>query len=83
MNQVTAQISISLDGFVAGPNQGKEHPLGEGGERLHEWVVPTESWRSLHGMEGGEKGPDARADRRGCLAGGDAREVPSGAHLAE
>jgi dihydrofolate reductase len=58
MSQVTAQISISLDGFVAGPNQGKEHPLGEGGERLHQWAFPTEGWRSQHGMEGGEKGPD-------------------------
>jgi dihydrofolate reductase len=58
MSQVIAEISISLDGFAAGPNQGQEHPLGEGGERLHQWVIPTESWRSLHGMEGGEKGPD-------------------------
>jgi dihydrofolate reductase len=58
MSQVTSQLSISLDGFVAGPNQGREHPLGEGGQRLHEWVLPTESWRSQHGMEGGEKGPD-------------------------
>ena len=58
MSQVIAEISISLDGFAAGPNQGREHPLGEGGERLHEWVIPTESWRSLHGMKGGGKGPD-------------------------
>jgi dihydrofolate reductase len=58
MSQVSARISVSLDGFVAGPNQDKEHPLGEGGERLHEWALPTESWRSQHGMEGGEKGPD-------------------------
>jgi dihydrofolate reductase len=58
MSRVTAQISMSLDGFVAGPNQGKEHPLGEGGERLHEWALKTDSWRSQHGMEGGEKGPD-------------------------
>jgi dihydrofolate reductase len=58
MSQLIAEISISLDGFVAGPNQGKEHPLGEGGERLHEWIIATESWRSQHGMEGGEKGPD-------------------------
>jgi dihydrofolate reductase len=58
MSQVIAEISISLDGFAAGQNQGKEHPLGEGGERLHEWIVPTDSWRSQHGLEGGEKGPD-------------------------
>jgi dihydrofolate reductase len=58
MSRVTAEISISLDGFAAGPNQSEEHPLGEGGERLHEWVLPTESWRRQHGKEGGEKGPD-------------------------
>lgn len=35
---VTANVSISLDGFVAGPNQSLEDPLGEGGEDLHEWM---------------------------------------------
>ena len=55
MNRVTAQISVSLDGFVAGPNPSVEHPLGEGGERLHEWAVATESWRAQHGREGGER----------------------------
>jgi dihydrofolate reductase len=48
------QISISLDGFVAGPNQSEEHPLGEGGEQLHEWVVKLAAWRESHGREGGE-----------------------------
>ncbi len=59
MSQVTSQLSISLDGFVAGPNQGPKSPLGEGGLRLHRWVYPTASWRRLQGMEGGVKGgPD-------------------------
>jgi dihydrofolate reductase len=58
MSRLTAEISISLDGFAAGPNQTEEHPLGEGGERLHEWALGTESWRSQHGLEGGERGPD-------------------------
>jgi dihydrofolate reductase len=48
------QISISLDGFVAGPNPSEEDPLGEGGEQLHEWVVALEAWRRSHGREGGE-----------------------------
>ncbi|HEX5376377.1 MAG TPA: dihydrofolate reductase family protein [Solirubrobacterales bacterium] len=48
------QISISLDGFVAGPNPSVENPLGEGGEQLHEWVVKLEVWRRSHGREGGE-----------------------------
>jgi len=58
MSQVTAEITISLDGFAAGPNQSKDNPLGEGAERLHEWVFPTASWRGQHGIEGGETGPD-------------------------
>jgi dihydrofolate reductase len=51
---------VSLDGYVAGPNQTMENPLGEGGEDLHEWVVGTESWRRQHGKEGGESGPDSQ-----------------------
>jgi dihydrofolate reductase len=45
---------MSLDGFVAGPNQSVKDPLGVGGERLHEWVVPLAQWRAMHGLEGGE-----------------------------
>jgi dihydrofolate reductase len=45
---------MSLDGFVAGPNQSLQEPLGIGGEQLHEWVFPLEAWRRPHGMEGGE-----------------------------
>lgn len=48
------EISISLDGYVAGLNQSKEHPLGEGGEGLHEWVVKLAVWREAHDYEGGE-----------------------------
>jgi dihydrofolate reductase len=59
MNSVTCQISISLDGFVAGPNQSLDNPIGEGGMRLHEWVFQTDSWRGRHGMDGGEQSPDS------------------------
>lgn len=45
---------MSLDGYVAGPNQSEEHPLGESGEELHEWVVKLAAWRESHGREGGE-----------------------------
>jgi dihydrofolate reductase len=48
-------IAISLDGYVAGPDQTEEQPLGVGGERLHDWIVELEAWRREHGMEGGEK----------------------------
>src|SRR4051812_24365887 len=55
---VFIDISMSLDGYVAGPNQTLEEPLGEGGEQLHEWVFRLEAWREPHGLEGGEPGPD-------------------------
>jgi dihydrofolate reductase len=54
VGKVKAQISVSLDGYIAGPNQGQEHPLGEGGEALHEWVFKLAAWRRPHGREGGE-----------------------------
>jgi len=54
VSKVKCQISISADGYLAGPNQGEEHPLGEGGMALHEWVFELRSWRESHGREGGE-----------------------------
>jgi dihydrofolate reductase len=56
---VTFEISMSLDGFIAGPNDGPELGLGEGGERLHEWVVELASWRERHGLAGGKTDADA------------------------
>ena len=62
MGAVTCHISISLDGFVAGPNQSLENPLGEGGLRLHDWAFASGSWREQHGIEndtgGAGRGPD-------------------------
>jgi dihydrofolate reductase len=54
MGRLTLDISMSLDGFIAGPNQTLEQPLGDGGERLHEWAVRLASWREPHGLSGGE-----------------------------
>ena len=54
MARLRFQISISLDGFAAGPNQSEEHPLGEGGEAMHDWVIALAAWRRPHGREGGE-----------------------------
>jgi dihydrofolate reductase len=59
MSRVTCRASISLDGFVAGPNQSVENPIGEGGMRLHEWQFATTTWRSQRGLEGGSVGADA------------------------
>jgi dihydrofolate reductase len=53
LSKLRLRISMSLDGFVAGPNQSLEEPLGAGGEGLHEWVLPLAAWRNPHGMEGG------------------------------
>ena len=55
MGNVRAYISTSLDGYVAGPNESMEEPLGEGGERLHDWAVVLRAWREAQGMEGGEE----------------------------
>jgi dihydrofolate reductase len=54
MSRVRIHISVSADGYVAGPNQSEENPLGEGGERLHDWLVALRAWREPHGLEGGE-----------------------------
>jgi dihydrofolate reductase len=59
MGKVAVDITTSLDGFVAGPNDGPDLPLGQGGERLHEWVYGLSSWRERHGLEGGETNRDA------------------------
>jgi len=58
MSKVVAEISTSLDGYVAGPNPTLENPLGEGGDQLHEWAVRLKSWRETHGLPDGESGPD-------------------------
>jgi dihydrofolate reductase len=55
MSKVRVHISTSLDGYVAGPDQSQEEPLGKGGERLHDWLVALRSWREAQGMEGGEE----------------------------
>jgi dihydrofolate reductase len=59
MGKVAADITVSLDGFVAGPNDGLEFPLGERGERLHEWVYDLASWREPHGLPGGKTNQDS------------------------
>lgn len=55
MSKVRVHISTSLDGYVAGPNQSMENPLGERGEDLHDWLVALKAWREPAGMEGGEE----------------------------
>lgn len=59
MTRLRLNITMSADGYVAGPRQSLENPLGEEGERLHDWVVGTRYFRELHGQEGGVPGPDS------------------------
>jgi dihydrofolate reductase len=56
MSKVKCQISVSADGYLAGPNQSEEQGLGEGGEALHEWAFKTRFFQEIHGREGGEGG---------------------------
>jgi dihydrofolate reductase len=51
-------MSMSLDGYVAGPDQDLEHPLGVGGPRLHEWIFETRTGREMIGEAGGTTGVD-------------------------
>jgi dihydrofolate reductase len=53
MRKLRCQITTSLDGYVAGPHQSEENPLGEGGIHLHDWALPTKTFRAIHGDTGG------------------------------
>src|SRR5262245_37852353 len=59
VGKLKLDISMSLDGYVAGPDASLEEPLGVGGEQLHEWAFPLKAFREPHGMPGGEEGPDS------------------------
>jgi dihydrofolate reductase len=59
MNKLRFSISTSLDGYVAGPNQSLENPLGVGGEQLHEWAIKLAAWRKAHDKSGGEANPSS------------------------
>jgi dihydrofolate reductase len=51
-------VSVSIDGYAAGPNQGLDHPLGVGGERLHDWLIATRTFHEMNGEGGGSEGVD-------------------------
>jgi dihydrofolate reductase len=83
MPRLIFDITTSLDGYVAGPNPGPDQPLGEGGERLHQWIFGLASWQESHGQSGGVKNQDdeilqewvngtgAHLMGRGMFGGGD------------
>src|SRR5438552_18506417 len=53
MSKTRITITMSLDGYVAGPNQSVKEPLGVGGEALHDWAVELAAFKELHGQKGG------------------------------
>ncbi|MDX6588487.1 MAG: hypothetical protein QOI31_2960 [Solirubrobacterales bacterium] len=60
MSKLKLEISMSVDGYVAGPNATHDEPLGVGGEKLHDWVTRLASWKEAHGYDPseGETGTD-------------------------
>lgn len=58
MSRLRLNITMTLDGYVAGPNQSVENPLGKGAEHLHDWLFKLKSFREMHGEHGGEAGPN-------------------------
>jgi dihydrofolate reductase len=56
---IFADLSVSLEGYVAGPDPSNEHPLGVGGERMHDWALKAMAWREAHHRSGGEAGVDS------------------------
>jgi dihydrofolate reductase len=70
MARVTVDISMSLDGYVAGPNQTLEDPLGRGGMRLHEWVFGLDAWKQAHGLGAGDRNADNEIVEEGLQATG-------------
>ena len=71
MSELFFDISISLDGYSAGPDPSLDHPLGIDGEKLHEWALSALAWRESHGREGGAAGVNsdivqATIDRTGA-----------------
>jgi dihydrofolate reductase len=53
MSKTLIRITMSLDGYVAGPNQSMKDPLGVGGEALHDWAIELAAWKEQHGQKGG------------------------------
>jgi dihydrofolate reductase len=53
MSKLKFSVTMSLDGYVAGPNQSLKEPLGVGGEALHNWAVELAAFSEVHGKKGG------------------------------
>ncbi|MZE73786.1 dihydrofolate reductase family protein [Streptomyces sp. SID5789] len=60
---VTADLAITLDGYVAGPNVSGDNPGGDGAERIFDWIHTLASWRERQGMTGGDENRDSELVR--------------------
>ena len=63
-------FGMSIDGFSAGTSQDLQNPLGVRGPEIMEWFFPTRTFRSMHGLEGGETGIDDGLARDGLTGFG-------------
>jgi dihydrofolate reductase len=66
MQRLRVHMAMSLDGYVAGPDQSPESPLGTGGKELHGWAFATRSFQAGHGGTGGSEGIDDDEVARGA-----------------
>ncbi|MFI9373957.1 dihydrofolate reductase family protein [Streptomyces parvulus] len=60
---VTADLAITLDGYVAGPNVSRDNPGGDGAGRIFDWIHTLASWRERQGMAGGAENRDSELVR--------------------
>jgi dihydrofolate reductase len=60
---VTADLAVSLDGYIAGTDVTLDNPGGNGAEPLFEWIHNLASWRERQGMTGGEENRDSELMR--------------------
>jgi dihydrofolate reductase len=51
MTKLISSLTISLDGYLAGPDPTQEDPLGVGGEQLHQWLFDLPEWQEMHGRD--------------------------------
>jgi dihydrofolate reductase len=58
-------FAVSIDGYAAGPHQSLDNPLGVRGPELFEWFFSTQTWKQMHGQEGGSTGVDDEWAQRG------------------
>jgi dihydrofolate reductase len=64
MSMLRSHISLSIDGYIAGPDQDHDNRLGVGGLRLHRWTFATDSFHELHQTAGGRHTPDSEVLRQ-------------------